>query len=537
MTRSPAIATASANPPPIEPLVAASLEPSCQVPLAMRRNMRALPAPEIARTVSSGEPTTTRSSAAAIEAPKSSPDPPSLDESRAADGQLVSVTRWYTNAAPEPRPEFTASGAPTNAQSPSSVPDSATALPNPIVPDSPAVSATASTHEPPVLRKMYAPPAPAERDGAPMSARDDCAATDAPKRSPAAPFEAVTFAACVQVLPEVLRNTYAAPRSAAPEMSAPGAPMTTMSPFIATAEPKPSPPAPSEATSFATCDQLEPLLRKTYTAPWSPLAAPPASGAPTTITLPSSATALPNASDAPVSLPSSVAVSGQVLLEPRSNTVTVPSPDSAPGAPNAARPLSAATAEPNSWPDDDESGLSVSRSLRVVASCARAGAAASSASAPADISGREGARKGKANDNARTHSRRFRWFMGGSLSQSTSGYHGVGRELRSSGEPFHRPQIHPDPKKTTRPSRANRDGASRADLAEVSDAPRLGQWPAARLDHGLTMRQSSVTPRTKPPDRLVRPSMSQALTSPLLVLRHTMSALLSPSRSTSAATV
>ena len=74
-------------------------------------------------------------------------------------------------------------------------------------PASPEVKATACVQLPEALRKRYAPPAPAPRSGAPTSARDDRVATEAPKRSPATPFDATSFAVCDQVSPEMLRNT------------------------------------------------------------------------------------------------------------------------------------------------------------------------------------------------------------------------------------------------------------------------------------------------------------------------------------------
>ena len=100
-----------------------------------------------------------------------------------------------------------------------------------------------------------------------MSARDERIATDAPKWSATAPSDAVSFDCSTHVFPVELRNTYAAPRSAAPATSAPGAPTTTESPFIDTAAPNWSPATPSDAVSFATCVQVAPLLRNTYTAP------------------------------------------------------------------------------------------------------------------------------------------------------------------------------------------------------------------------------------------------------------------------------
>ena len=75
-------------------------------------------------------------------------------------------------------------------------------------------------------------------------------ATLKPKLSNTAPSAAVSLACWLQLFPERM-NTYAEPELG-PASSSPKAPTTAVSPETATLKPKKSPAAPSAARSFAT---------------------------------------------------------------------------------------------------------------------------------------------------------------------------------------------------------------------------------------------------------------------------------------------
>ena len=128
-------------------------------------------------------------------------------------------------------------------------------------------------------------------------------ATAAPKRSLAAPSEAVSLAVSVMVAQPAIgfTNTYAEPWLLFAPMSSTTAPTTTVSPLIATAKPKRSLAAPSEAVSLAVSDivaQPATGFTNTYAEPWLACAPMVSAMAPTTTVSPLIATAAPKSSPA-----------------------------------------------------------------------------------------------------------------------------------------------------------------------------------------------------------------------------------------------
>ena len=123
------------------------------------------------------------------------------------------------------------------------------------------MSLAASLRSPlPLRAKTYADSAledwsPCPRRVAPTTIASPSSATAKPKLSASAPSDAMSLEVCVQLAPAPV-NTYAAPRNAAPSTVLSGAPTTIVSPSIATDQPKPSPAAPSAAVSFATWVQV-----------------------------------------------------------------------------------------------------------------------------------------------------------------------------------------------------------------------------------------------------------------------------------------
>src|SRR5258708_24491193 len=121
------------------------------------------------------------------------------------------------------------------------------------------------------LANRYVPPCPPLLDwSAPTTTAEPSplAATATPKTSPVPPSEAVSLAAWVPLDQEAptLENTYAAPCAACPATVANGAPTTTVeaSPLKARGSPKRSTAAPSEAVSLATSVTVDqPLAGRT----------------------------------------------------------------------------------------------------------------------------------------------------------------------------------------------------------------------------------------------------------------------------------
>src|SRR3989442_3346844 len=247
-------------------------------------------------------PTTTVSQLIATEVPKYATGAASEAVSLACSVHTPSQTsRTKTYAAPS---EFWSSGslewngAPTMAVSPeipTEVPKSSNSAP------SDAESFVCCSHVPVSghQTKTYAAPTSKKNvltlNGAPTTTVAQLIATDVPNASSTPPPEAKSSACCDQLSVGGSRTkTYAAPSTLASNGSFEwsGAPMTALSPSIATDVPNSSLLAPSDARSFVVSVQMPVtgFLMKTYA---EPAFAPPAlssNGAPTRIVLPLIAT-------------------------------------------------------------------------------------------------------------------------------------------------------------------------------------------------------------------------------------------------------